>query len=116
MSDSTGGGGFERITMRVLMALGVAGFGWLQTGQISIQGIETSRDTDAVAILKVVHNVEMRLQRLELQFHPEVALSPIAEPAPAPDLPDEAINIRKALNAIRSKVSPEEVETYQQAR
>ena len=88
---------------------------WLQTGQISIQGVETSRDTDAVAILKVVHNVEMRLQRLELQFHPEVAGSPIVEPDPVP-VADEAINIRRALSAIRSKVSPEEVETYQQAR
>ena len=115
MSDSTGDGCIERIVMRFLMVAVLTGVGYLQTGQFSLQGGELSRDTDTVALLKVVHSVEMRLQRLELKFHPEVAGFPIIDPDPVPG-PEEPINIRKALNQIRSMVSKEEVETYQQAK
>jgi hypothetical protein len=116
MGESTGNGGtgrFERVFMRIAIAVGVAGLGWLQTGQLSLEGGEQSRDVDTVAILKVVHRVELRLQRLEDRFHPE--LSPLALPDPEP-LPEETIDIGEALRTIRARVSKDEVETYQQAR
>jgi ornithine carbamoyltransferase len=117
MSETTIGGRIERIIVRVaLVALGTYA-GYLQTGQLSLEGGETSRDTDTVAVLKVVHRLELRIQRLEDVGHPE--LGPLA---PEPDVPvpaalaEEEIDIKRILGAIRSMVSKEEVETYQQAR
>jgi len=124
MSDNTGGGGLfgrlERILTRVLLLALAGGVTYLQTGQWSLEGGEQARDTDTVALMKVVHRLELRIQRLEDVGHPE--MGPMAHDEPLIPVPasaaasDEAIDIRRALGAIRSMVSKEEIETYQQAK
>jgi len=117
MSESTGGSRIERILIRILLGALAVYTGYLQTGQISLQGGEVVRDTDTVALLKVVHRLELRIQRLEdlrsSDLGPLVVEDVVSMPPP-PSL--EPADIRKAFEKIRSLVTEKEVETYQQER
>lgn len=106
---------------RTLMTLVVAGVGWLQTGQISLEGGETARDTDTVALLKAMHQLELRVVELEHDAEPgPPPMLPSAEDLPTPTMASATepavTDVQALLARARSNVTPEEVETYQQAK
>lgn len=101
---------------RAVLTLAITGVGYLQTGQWQVQSDVESRDVDTVALLKAIHALELRVQAIELGEPVAAVAAADEDPAP-PVKPELAVpDLGKALGALRSKVSKEEVDVYQQSR